>query len=313
MIPAFDAKKPGHLLCLCLLAGTISGFSSRATAQETPSAMLRSERQILQLMNEIKDLKDDSLAIRKHIEVEQLLAKILILPEAYLYPFDSLTMTGRLYAPDRTFRLINWNHAFQDGTQRHFGLIAVPTGGELNTVIWLTDRSDSIQQPEQQILSADDWYGALYYRIIGARTADDGKLYYTLLGVDMNRWETKKKIIEVLSFGKNGTTVQFGAPLIEFNGWTKKRLVFEFSSQQTMYLEYNKRKKRIEMDHLAPPMPYMLGQYEYYGPDGRTDGLKFVRRHWKHRKNISIRKIRKKPVPPEFQLGKPMTRSGEEE
>jgi hypothetical protein len=47
--------------------------------------------------------------------------------------------------------------------------------------------------------------------------------------------------------------------------------------------------------------------------DGRTDGLKFIRKHWKHRKDISIRKIRKKPVPPEYQLGKPMKRKSEEE
>ncbi|MDR0815034.1 MAG: hypothetical protein LBN37_04700, partial [Bacteroidales bacterium] len=72
------------------------------------------------------------------------------------------------------------------------------------------------------------------------------------------------------------------------------------------YLEYNKSKDRIEFDHLAPPEPYMFGQYIYYGPDRRQDGLKFVGKHWKHYKNISIKKIKKAPVPPAFQLGKPL-------
>lgn len=313
MAQTFNTRKFKPFFYFLIFVGLFSAFSRRATAQAEISAFVRSEWRILQLMNEIKSLKDDSLAIRKHIEAEELFAKTLILPDAYLYPFDSLTMIGRLYAPDKSFRFINWNHSFQDGTQCHFGLIVVPSGGELNTVIWLTDWSDSIRQPEQQTLSSDNWYGALYYRIIDAQTADDGEQYYTLLGVDMNTWETKKKIIEILSFGKNGTTAQFGAPIIEFNGWTKNRLIFELSSQETMYLEYNKRKKRIEFDHLAPPMPYMVGQYEYYGPDERTDGLKFVGKQWKHYKNISVKKIKKKPVPPEFQLGKPMKRNNEEE
>jgi hypothetical protein len=167
--------------------------------------------------------------------------------------------------------------------------------------------------PELQELSSDQWFGALYYRIIPAKTDKEGERFYTLLGVDLNKLETKKKVIEILSLGKNGTTVQFGAPIIEWNGRIKHRLIFEFSSEETMYLEYNKAKDRIEMDHLAPPMPYMFGQYEYYGPDRRYDGLKFSGKHWKHQKNISIKKIKKSPVPIDLQFGKPIQTDIEED
>ncbi|MDR3094798.1 MAG: hypothetical protein LBU62_09190 [Bacteroidales bacterium] len=296
-----------NLFSFLLLAG-VFGVQGLAAQEPTESVhhLVEVEARIMKIMYELRISNNDSFAMQKHHEAEELFAEALRQPAAFLYPFDSLTMIGKLYSPDKKFRLINWNHSFLDGTQSHYGLIVIPSETTENTVIWLTDQSDSIEYPEKKELTSDQWFGALYYRIIPAKTALDGERYYTLLGVDLNTLDTKKKIVEVLAFGKNGTTVQFGAPIIEMNGWTKHRLIFEFSSQETMYLEYNKAKDRIEFDHLAPTEPYLFGQYAYYGPDMRQDGLKFAGKRWKHYKNISIKKIKKAPVPPAFQLGKSM-------
>ncbi|MDR2916851.1 MAG: hypothetical protein LBV74_18815 [Tannerella sp.] len=261
------------------------------------------EAAVLQLVYEIRETRDDSLAILKNRQIEEALAQMLISPSAYKYPFDSLRMIGRIYAPRKKFRIFNWNHAKRDGTHQHFALIVLPgKKGQPNKVFRLTDMSDSIKRPDQQVLGAGEWFGALYYRIIPRRKGKDKKVYYTLLGLDMNNLQTKKKVIEILSFGENGE-LQLGAPVIELNDWIKHRVIFEFSAKQSMYLEYNRLKRRMEFDHLAPLMPYLVGEYEYYEPDLFRDGLKFRRGHWKHYK--TIQKPPKNKTPGKRNLPKP--------
>ena len=277
------------------------------------------EESVLRLLNEIRETQDDSLAIKKHHQIEKILEQTLLLPSAYKYKFDSLRTIGRLYAPRKAFRIFNWNHSFRDGKHCHFALIVFPgKKNEPNTVIRLTDRSDSITRPDQQILGSDEWFGTLYYKIISKRKAKDKKQYYTLLGLDMNNLKTKKKIIEVVTFDKSGNPT-FGAPIIELNKWTKKRIVFEFSANLSMYLEYNKLRRRIEFDHLAPLMPYLVGEYEYYEADLFRDGLKFKNGRWKHKKDIQkppkSKKIKKRslPKPPKVKYSKKSKKSAAQE
>ena len=259
------------------------------------------EVSILQLFGEIEETKDDSLAIRLHGQIEDILAQTLTINEAYKHKFDSLRMIGKIYAPRKDFCIYNWNHSSHDGTYRYFALMVLPGAkNEPNKVIRLTETTDSIAKPDQQILGADQWLGCLYYKIVPKKRGKDRKDYYTLLGLDMHNLKTKKKYIEMLSFDPNGI-LQFGAPLIELNGWTKHRAIFEFSAQQSMYLEYNRLKRRIEFDHLAPLMPYLVGEYEYYEPDLFRDALKFKRGQWKHIKDIQhppeSKKLKKNSLP----------------
>ena len=258
------------------------------------------EASIMQLFNEIKETMNDSLAIGLHRQIEEILAQTLVIPEAYKHTFESLKMMGKIYAPGQDFRIFNWNHSNLDGTYRYFALIVFPgKKKEPNKVIRLTETTDSIVRPDRQILGPDQWLGCLYYTIIPKRRGKDGKHYYTLLGLDLHNQKTQKKYIEILSFDSNGTP-QFGAPIIELNGWLKQRGVFEFSAQRGMYIEYNRFRRRIEMDHLSPLMPYLLGEYEYYEPDEFYDALKFKKGQWKHIKYIpppKDKKLKKKPLP----------------
>ena len=258
------------------------------------------EEYVQQLFIEIRETKDDSLAIRLHRQIEDILVKTLVIPEAYQHKFDSLGMIGKIYAPRKDFRILNWNHSSRDGTFRYFALMVIPgKKDEPNKVIRLTETTDSIYRPDQQTLDANQWLGCLYYKIIPKRRGKDGIDYYALLGLDMNNLKTKKKYIEILSFDVNGNP-QLGAPIIEFNKWTKHRVIFEFSARQSMYLEYNRFRRRIEMDHLAPPMPYLVGEYEYYEADQFRDALKFKRGKWKHIRDIEKpkdMKVKKKSLP----------------
>ena len=251
------------------------------------------EESIQQLFRDIREAEDDSIAIGLHVQIEEILAKTFVIPEAYKYKFDSLRTIGRIYAPHKDFRMFNWNHSSRDGTFKYFAVIVFPgKNNEPNRVIRLTEPSDSIARPDQQTLGSDQWPGCLYYRILPHKRGKDGRQYYTLLGLDMHNQITKKKYIEILSFDSDGNP-QFGAPIIEMNKWQKHRVIFEFSAYQSMYLEYNRLRRRIEFDHLAPLMPYLVGEYEYYEPDQFRDALKFRRGKWKHIKDIEKPKDKK--------------------
>jgi len=283
----------GKIVPLFFVAGLLL-LAVEASGKKKPAVDFQPvEDYIQQLFNDIQETKDDSLAIGLHRQIEEILAKTLVIPEAYKYKFESLGTMGRIYAPREDFRMFNWNHSSRDGTYRYFALIVFPgQNNEPNRVIRLTETTDSIARPDQQALGQNRWLGCLYYKIVPKRRGKDGTQYYTLLGLDMHNLRTKKKYIEILSFDSKGTP-QFGAPIIELNKWQKHRVIFEFSAYQSMYLEYNRLRRRIEFDHLSPLMPYLVGEYEYYEPDLYRDALKFKKGQWKHIKNIQKPKDKK--------------------
>ncbi len=314
-------KMKRNILFVLMVTGLfLQSVETSGKKKDPPVDFWSIESSIIQILNEIKETKDDSLAFTKHKQIEEILAQAFLIPSAYTHKFDSLRTIGKIYAPRKKFRIINWNQSKRDGTHQHFALIVLPGGKKMpNKVIRLTDLSDSIVKPEQRILGANEWFGALYYKIIPKKKGKDKKAYYTLLGLDMNNLKTKKKIIEILSFSEDGQP-QFGAPIIEMNRWTKHRVIFEFAVFRGMYLEYNRYKRMIEFDHLAPLMPYLVGEYEYYEPDMYRDGLKFKNGHWKHYKEIqkesSRNKVNKRslPKPPKhIKLVKPTDEEGQAE
>jgi len=110
--------------------------------------------------------------------------------------------------------------------------------------------------------------------------------------LDMHNLQTTKKYVEILSFDAN-RSAYFGAPIMELNGWPKHRAIFEYSTLHSIYLEYNRFRRRIEMDLLAPPMPFLVGNYEWYEPTLFRDALKFKGGEWRHIKFIKEPKQKK--------------------
>ncbi|MDR1672144.1 MAG: hypothetical protein LBS09_01575 [Bacteroidales bacterium] len=271
-------------ICAFIVSGLLL-FLPEISGKQKPMPFSPMEHSIIQTFKEIRETENDSLALLMHLRIVEMLEEAMEHPEMYHYPFDSLKTVGSLYAPRKKFRIIQWNHAFHDGTHRYFALLIFPSRTYPNSMFRLIDMSDLIERPDKQTLDTNQWYGALYYKILPKKRIK-GDIYYTLLGADMNTLDTKKKIIDVLVLKKDGTA-QFGADdFFELNGWFKNRVIFEYSSAANMYLGYNVWKRRIEFDHLTPLMPYQVGKFEYYEPDFYRDGLKFRKKHWKHSKRI---------------------------
>jgi hypothetical protein len=158
---------------------------------------------------------------------------------SFSFPYDSIKTLSTLASPEKKFKLLTWAIAKENGTYEYFGYILLPDAKHYpKKFIPLTDNTEKIKLPESQVTDFTNWYGAIYYRIVV--THFEGKKYYTLLGWKGNNLLTTKKVVEVLSFRSSGSPV-FGAMLFRKYKEKAARVIFEYSSQSTMLLRYEKQ------------------------------------------------------------------------
>ena len=266
------------LLPTCLFFANSCSFSINSFAQNTTDILTSYEDTLKKIAPKILNSKEDREKYHANEKFTEILERALDIENSFEYPFDSLVTIARLPAPDKSFRIFNWNLPRNDGTFEYFGFVqAYHKKSKTYKLYRLTDRLPQITSPEDQILGHDEWYGAHYYKIILKK--QKGKKYYTLLGWDGNDRLTTRKIIDILYFPRGGRP-KFGTPIFNMGKVVKKRVIFEFNSQAIMSLRYDEDKKLIIFDHLSPPDPSLEGQYQYYGPDGSYDALKFKKGKW---------------------------------
>ncbi len=266
------------LFILILLAG-IGGPARKIMAQ---TGLPAAEQKIARLYLQIRNTPDDHRKSILNDSVRILFRQILPTKEAYIYPFDSLKYTGKIYPPDSSFRIINWNLAFSDGTYGYYGFICRKDG----TIIELKDHGRTIPRPETVVLTPANWYGALYYRILENKWKK--KTYYTVLGIDLHNALTTRKVIDVITFNRTGQ-VHFGAPVFTMGDTLLYRVIFEYNAQASMLLHYDDEMEMIVFDHLSPSRPEYQGMYQFYGPDSSYDGFFFYRGKWILREDLDVR------------------------
>lgn len=214
----------------------------------------------------------------------------LVKTEAFYYPWEGLTMIGNLKSDDGKLRVITWYLPLKEGNFRYFGFLQYnrgknKSGKEDIVVIPLTDMSDRIPNPETKKLTADSWFGVVYYRLVSFEFRRE--TYYVLMGYDFNDNFSQKKIIEVLTFSGEGIPVFEGQFDMEFQAL--KRVIFEYSDRVAMTVNYNDRLEMVIFDHLAPFEPIFSGSYRFYGPDGSYDGFSFSRSVFHLEKDVDAR------------------------
>ncbi len=259
---------------------------SRELCAQDQGSLQHAEIAIQKLFRQIPDTKDDQKKIQISEKITAQFEEALRDENSFDFPFDSLRNMGKLVSPDHQLKIYTWNIPFTDGTQLYSGFIQYYSKADKQyRIIKLTDKSDQNTDPENQILSPQNWFGALYYQIIPEKS--NGTTYYTLLGFDFNNLFTSKKIIDVFYF-ENDTIPRFGKPMFNYENKLLCRIIFEFSARAIMALNYNQNKKMIIFDHLSPSQPSYQGKYRFYGPDFSYDGLKFDDGRWNLVKNINI-------------------------
>lgn len=168
-----------------------------------------------------------------------LLEQVLNRPGSFKHPWSGARDFSVLTAPDGKCRIFTWSVQKNDRTVENYGFLQVKNESRGKYVVYsLIDKRKNIDYPQTYVGNQNNWYGAVYYKIIPLKT--DSKTYYTLLGYNANNIFTNQKVIEVLYFKSNGSPI-FGATI--FKKYTGKfsRIIFEYSKQSSFSLKYEKQ------------------------------------------------------------------------
>lgn len=211
--------------------------------------------------------------------VRRVLSAALAEPDAQHYCFPHIEGLSILAPPDSSFRVFTWQWIRDDTVSSYYGFVQTTRTPEPR-LVELQDRSPSISEYDliTERFGPDEWYGAVYYNI---RQFDHPSLgrRYLLFGFNRYSFSERRKLIEVLGFGKNGE-LELGAPVFERKdrkpAW---RVSLTYSAEGTARLNYDEQYKMILFDHLIP-IPNPVGEGLVNVTDGSYDGYKLQKGRW---------------------------------
>lgn len=223
------------------------------------------EKELLNLSAIILNGKEVELRTQANEAFINLLDKTLNFDNAFFYPFDSLTTISILNSPDKKLRIFNWEIKHTTNNYEYFGFILLYNKEQNKTFIYtLNDNSESIKRPETASLNNDNWYGVHYYKLVESKTKK--RTNYYLLGLDWNNTLSRKKVIDVLYFTKEGYP-KFGENVFKIKNQSYRRYIMEYSAEITASLKFSEKESAFIMDNLVPRNPNLKGQFQFYGPD----------------------------------------------
>lgn len=250
---------------------------SFSVAAQDSTSLVQYENELSDLLTKLRQSENNEEKQKNNEAFKAKLASMIENEAALDYSFSKLNTIGIVDSPDGLVRIINWNVEQDDFSHKYYCF-----------VLWkdkrkkeyyhseLIDNTFGMPSRPSDVLTSDQWYGALYYRIIpvekGSRTI------YTLLGWDHNSDISTVKLIDAMYF--SGSSVKLGTPIFKVGNEVKKRLFFEYAEKTSMYLNYESDRQRIMMDHLSPESPSMAGFREFYVPDLSYDAMEFDGKRW---------------------------------
>ena len=242
----------------------------------------------------------DSIAENRFAACHQLIPKLvkaLQISNSFHYPFERVQSISIMYPPDSSFRIFTWQLYVDVDEYRYFGALQMNTP-ELK-LFPLVDRSADLQLIDYDVLTADNWYGALYYKIHPFDTPEGPK--YLLFGFDGYQFFNKRKLIDVLSFDEKGAP-SFGAPVFtksgeESSGLNKHRIILEYSAETTIRLNYDDQLGIVIFDHLLPRKSLIKEQGNTFLPDGSYEGYQLENGKWVHVEKVFDQVLDAPPFP----------------
>ena len=218
---------------------------------------------------------------------KDLLVKELKKKKSFSNRLDSLPMLNIVIAPDSSFRIITWQMKASSLDYRIFGILQLNNSS--GTISILKNNEAKIKNTDLAILTPNNWLGALYYNMqpFKGDKGEKGKMYL-LFGYNAHNDFNHRKICDVLYFD-NGSP-KFGAPVfVKENKENRFRLVFEYSAETKMRLNYDKQLEAVVFDKLDASVSEYKDQLEFaglspmiYAPSGSYDGYKLHRGEWKY-------------------------------
>lgn len=217
--------------------------------------------------------KIETLKYQYNDSFKALLKTILDDENSFNYNLDSIKQTiSVLESIDKKVKCITWVMTNEREEFTNFGVVLYKRKASAETkVFWLRDyifnKADSVYED----FPADNWPGALYYQMYQFKWKK--KDAYCVVGFNGKSSFMNRKIIDVLWFDKEDE-LHIGAPVFyqsETDYTPRYRMFFDHADQTTMVLRFEPTKKIITFSNLVPSNPQMIGQRQYYIPDGRID------------------------------------------
>jgi hypothetical protein len=238
------------------------------------------------LFSRILNTSTDNERLRLNDSVMLLIDSYAASDSVMKHKFKNVRNLGQIDSPDGEIKIINWNIALRDGSNKYFLYIIMYGGrnGE-NRIYKLTGESSSKPILTDFIYNPDNWYGAVYYGIQPFRSQK--KTCYLLLGIDLGNTITTRKIIDVLSFNEKGE-ITFGRKCFLKGKEMMSREVLEYSSESVVSLRMQSG-KIVVFDHLDSFSAGHGNSPDNVGAGLFFDGYILKKGIWNYTTNIEAR------------------------
>lgn len=200
-------------------------------------------------------------------KMPSILTKALDQEGSFYTTFDS-SRIAITYAPDSSFRILTGQAVLEGDNIKYYGLLQL-RATERNPIL-LHDYSHAASDIVNEVLTPDDWNGAVYYNMLKFRFAE--KDYYLAFGFAAKSFFENCKVAEVIYFEEDGT-IKFGAPIFKTaNGDYQSRLSLVYAADVGAKLNYDTSLAMIVYDNLIPMKSPYKERKLLMVPDGSYSG-----------------------------------------
>ncbi len=211
--------------------------------------------------------------------------------KSFEYPFDSLKWISKITAPDSSFRIFSWQLTVSNKKREYFGILQKKDG----IIYELKDNKSGIRDLEYSVFSDSDWFGQIYYNLIGYPVGDS--MGYIAFGYKLLGDFEKVKTAMPLSF--ENEEVIFGKEIFQDTTSGFKTLIaLKTSAHAASSLNFDKDKDMIIYDHtIGLMLPDMKGKlHPTKVPDGSYHGYKWDGAHWQFIDKVFLNKLKEAPI-----------------
>jgi len=272
-----------RLLLTLVILSTSVAFGKNI---EVDTFLVNKEYEINEILTKLRAAEDDAEKEFINIDLQAALEELLKYPGVMEYPFESWNTMSTITSPDGAFRIFNWNVEDKNLTHKHYCYVVKPTrGNKDNKVFELKEDKVTISPKPETTLTPNNWYGALYYKIIPVQKGS--KTYYTVLGFSGKDRSSNQKLLDVFYF--KGKSMRMGFPLFQEakdSKRLKRRVFFEYSEKAIFTMNQNDKIGGIVFDHLIPESPNLEGIYEFYIPDMTYDCYRNKDGIWRYEEDV---------------------------
>lgn len=204
----------------------------------------------------------------------------------FTHRFTNLRYLGQIMSPDSLIKIVTWNLVLENQPGKYYCyFVSKQDQGKNNKIYRLSTIYNEKPVRTDTTYSESDWYGALYYDL--KPFIIDNNKCWVLLGIDYGNVNISRKIIEVLTFDRDGT-IAFGKKWFDSGKDISFRAVFEYASNAMMSLRF-RSDNSIVFDHLVPFSPSKKDDREFYGPDYSFDAYNYKDGMWKLLIDVDVR------------------------